>query len=253
MNMIKIVTFNVNSLSVRLDILREWLNKESPDVVLLQELKTTEENFPYLETSACGYNAAVYGQKAYNGVAILAKKEIKNVKLGMDNEQARFIKGEIDGVTYASVYVPNGNPKETKLEYKLKFLDWLYDQTETMLKERKPFLIGGDFNVIVTDDDVYNPKSMKDDALTDPQVRAKFRSLTNMGMTNALKKFPNENNRYSFWHYMANAFERDHGMLIDHILLSPQLADRLKNARIDKTPRGKERPSDHTPLIIELE
>ena len=251
--MIKIATFNVNSLNARLDILRVWLNDKNPDVVLLQELKMTEDNFPYLEISACGYNAAVYGQKAYNGVAVLAKKDIVNVKYGMDGEQARFIMADIDDITCASVYVPNGNPKESKLEYKLKFLDWLYDQTKTLLKKRKPFLIGGDFNVIVTDDDVYNPKSMKDDALTDPQVRAKFRALTNLGMTNALKMFPNENNRYSFWHYMANSFERDHGMLIDHILLSPQLADRLIDARIDKTPRGKERPSDHTPLIITIE
>jgi len=234
-------------------ILREWLATENPDVVLLQELKTTDDNFPYLETAACGYNAAVYGQKAYNGVAVLAKKSISAVRRGMDDEQARFIAVDTDGMTCVSVYVPNGNPKESKLEYKLKFMDWLYDQTKTLLKERKPFLIGGDFNVIVTDDDVYNPKSMKDDALTDPQVRAKFRALTNLGMTNALKMFPNENNRYSFWHYMGGAFERDHGMLIDHILLSPQLADRLKDARIDKTPRGKERPSDHTPLIIEIE
>ncbi|OPZ76935.1 MAG: Exodeoxyribonuclease [Alphaproteobacteria bacterium ADurb.Bin438] len=249
----KIASFNVNSITVRLTILKDWLKNFSPDIVLLQELKCVGEKFPYQELKEIGYESLVYGQKAYNGVAILSKHHMNFIKKGMDDTQARFISAEINGVIYASVYVPNGNPKETKLDYKLKFYDWLYEEVNELLQSRKPFLIGGDYNVIIEDSDVYNPKAYRDDALMDENVRKGFKKLVNLGLVNAFKFYQNDNNKYSFWNYRANAFERNHGMLIDHMLLSPSLADKLNNSYVCKDLRGLERPSDHTPLVIEID
>ncbi len=256
----RIATFNVNSIKARLPRVLEWLEDAGPDVVLLQELKCIDNDFPAMEIEALGYNIAVHGQKTYNGVAILSKHEISDVARGLpgdpEDEQARYIEGTIQGVRVASIYLPNGNPVEEdrKFLYKLAWMDRLTAHVrDTLLPGEQPFVLGGDYNVCPTDDDLYDPIGWADDALCRPESRGRFRALCHLGLTEAWRALhPGAVGHYSYWDYVKGRWQKDEGVRIDHLLLSPQAADRLEACEIDKTPRGKEKPSDHTPVWCEL-
>ncbi|PPR77082.1 MAG: Exodeoxyribonuclease III [Alphaproteobacteria bacterium MarineAlpha3_Bin5] len=254
--MLKIATWNVNSVNARLPNLIEWLEFSKPDVVLLQELKCQENNFPRIEIGSLNYHAELVGQKAYNGVAILSKQPIKihhSMLPGNSNdEQARYIEVDTFGLRFASIYLPNGNPSENgksdKFLYKLDWMSRLIVRAKRLIKKNEPFVLGGDFNICPTDDDLYDPKAFTNDALCLPEARLKFFELMNLGLVNAVKALDNTTRLYSYWDYQRGAWQKNDGLLIDHLILSPQIADRLIDSGIDKTPRGKEKPSDHTPV-----
>lgn len=256
----QIATFNVNSVKARLPRVLEWLEAAQPDVALLQELKCVDDDFPRLEIEGLGYKAEVHGQKSYNGVAILSKRPIENVRRGLPgddtDEQARYIEATISGVRVASVYLPNGNPvsDDAKYGYKLRWMERLAAHVaDTLLPTESPVVLGGDYNVCPTDDDVYDPDGWADDALCKPETRNRFRRLLNLGLTEAYRSLhPNEAHRYSYWDYVKGRWQKDEGLRIDHLLLSPRAADRLEACDIDKSPRGKEKPSDHTPVWCRL-
>ena len=253
----KIATFNVNSIKARLPRVLEWLQEAAPDVALFQEIKVVDDGFPKMEIEDLGYNVATHGQKTYNGVAILSKRPIEDVTRGLpgdeDDEQARYIECVTGGVRVASIYLPNGNPVASeKFPYKLAWFDRLIDHARELLTYEECVVLGGDYNVCPTDDDVYDPKGWAEDALCRPESRAKFRTLLNLGYTEAFRALHKGPGFYTFWDYQAGAWPKDHGLRIDHHLLSPQAADRLKSCEIDRGPRGKEKASDHTPLIVEL-
>jgi len=255
---VKIATFNVNSVKARLPRLLEWLEAAQPDVALLQETKTVAENFPGLEIAALGYEMAVCGQKSYNGVAILARGPITDVITALPgdpaDDQARYIEGTVAGVRVASIYLPNGNPVDSdKFPYKLAWMDRLAAHVrDTLLPSEQTFVLGGDYNVAPRDDDVYDPEAWTDDALCRPETRARFRTILHMGVTEAWRALHREIGAYSFWDYQRGRWQRDEGLRIDHLLLSPQAADRLTACEIDRTPRGREKASDHTPVWCEL-
>ena len=253
-----ISTWNVNSVRARLPRVLDWLADAKPDVALLQELKVADELFPAAEIEDLGYNIAAHGQKTYNGVAILSRTPIEDVTRGLpgdeSDEQARYIEAFTAGIRVASIYLPNGNPAPgEKFDYKIAWMDRLIAHTRGLLELEEAFVLGGDYNVCVTDDDVYNPAGWADDALCRPESRNRFRALNNLGLTNAFRALHPEPGHYSYWDYTGGAWQKGFGLLIDHLLLSPQAADRLKLSGIDKTPRGKEKPSDHTPVWCELE
>lgn len=255
---IKIATFNVNSIKARLPNFLAWLKDFNPSVVLLQELKCIDEGFPRLEIEDAGYNVATHGQKTYNGVAILSKSPIEDVARGLPGDdsdvQARYIEGTVFGVVrVASIYLPNGNPIATeKFTYKIAWMERLKTHIKKNLVNNEIAIWGGDYNVIPKDDDVWSAKAMKDDALMQPESRAKFRSILHLGLTDALRAFHPQPHIYSYWDYQAGAWQKDNGLLIDHLLCSPQAADRLIASGVDKTPRGQEKASDHTPVWCEL-
>lgn len=255
--MVKIATWNVNSVKARLPHLLDWLKSAEPDVVLLQELKCMTDDFPRLEIASAGYQAAVVGQKAYNGVAILAKQKISDpvyaLPGGTDDDHARYVEATIGDLRIASIYLPNGNPVETpKFAYKLDFLERLSEHARGLLASEAPVVLGGDFNVCPTDEDVWDVKAMARDALCQPQTRAAFRKLIYQGWTDAIRALHPQGRHFTYWDYFQNRFARDHGLRIDHLLLSPQAADRLSEAEIDRGPRGREKASDHTPVWCEL-
>jgi exodeoxyribonuclease-3 len=256
---LKIASWNVNSVKARLPNLLGWLGDAAPDVVLLQEIKTLEENFPALEIEDLGYTTAVSGQKTYNGVAILSKRRIEDVSRGLpgdeSDEQARYIEAVIDGtVRVASIYLPNGNPTESeKYPYKLAWMKRLRAHIESLLAYDEVAVFGGDYNVCPSDDDVYDPQGWRDDALCRPESRAHFQALMNLGLTDAFRALHPELGAYTFWDYQKGRWQRDEGLRIDHLLLSPQAADRLNACAVDKGPRSKEKPSDHTPIWCEIE
>jgi len=257
-----IATWNVNSIKARLPNVLEWLGEFAPDVALLQETKCLEENFPSMEVGDLGYNAAVAGQKSYNGVAILSKSpiEVEHRTLPGDgeDEQARYIEAVTETaagvVRVASIYLPNGNPVGTeKFDYKLAWLARLREHARALLDLEEVTVLGGDYNVIPTDEDVWDPAAMADDALMQPESRAGLRAVQYLGWTDALRAWHREQGLYSFWDYQRGAWQKDHGMLIDHILLSPQAADRCEDSGVDRKPRGKEKASDHTPVWCRLQ
>ncbi len=266
--MVKIATWNVNSIKARLPRVLEWLGEFQPDVMLLQETKTVDDAFPALEIGDLGYNVQVSGQKTYNGVAIFSKApmEVELTALPGDkkDDQARYIEALVTGtggnvVRVASIYLPNGNPTRDdngkdseKFLYKLSWMDRLVAHVADLLKTEDVFVLGGDYNICPTDDDVYNPAGFADDALCRPESRGRFRQLMNLGLTDAFDTLNPAAHQYSYWNYQKGAWAKDDGLRIDHLLLSPQAADRLKAAGIDKTPRGKEKASDHTPVWCEL-
>jgi exodeoxyribonuclease-3 len=255
--MTKIATWNVNSIRVRLPRLLEWLEESKPDVVLLQEIKVVDDLFPGEDIESLGYNLAVHGQKTYNGVAILSKHPIEDIQTGLpgddEDEQARYIEAFTGNVRVASIYLPNGNPAPgEKYDYKLNWMERLYDHAAGLLENEEAFVLGGDYNVCPTDADVYDPKGWAGDALCLPQTRNKFRAIVNLGLTNAYRALHPDPGPYSYWDYTGGAWQKDFGLLIDHLLLSPQAADRLAEAGIDRKPRGREKPSDHTPVWCEL-
>jgi exodeoxyribonuclease-3 len=258
MTTIKIATWNVNSVKARLQNILAWLKTFKPDVVLLQEIKCIDDAFPRMEIEELGYNIAVHGQKTYNGVAILSKSPIEDIapRLPGDDsdEHARYLEGTVFGkVRVASIYLPNGNPIDSpKFSYKLSWMDRLRLHITESLLHDEIAVYGGDYNVIPMDDDAYDPRAYANDALMQPQSRARFRSLLHLGLTDALRAFNPEPHMYSYWDYQAGAWQKDNGILIDHLLVSPQAADRLKASGIDKSPRGREKASDHTPVWCEL-
>ncbi len=259
----KIATWNVNSIKAHLTHALDWFKEAQPDVVLLQELKVTDENFPALEIEELGYNCAVHGQKTYNGVAILSKFPLEDVTTGLpgdkSDDQARYVEawvdaGDTSGVRVASIYLPNGNPVDTdKFTYKLGWMDRLADHAAGLLESEEPVVLGGDYNVIPADEDCYDPAAWANDALARPESRARFRTILNLGYTEAWRTLHTESHVYSFWDYQRGAWQKDNGIRIDHLLLSPQAADRLTACDIDKGPRGKQKPSDHTPVWCELD
>lgn len=253
----KIASWNVNSIKMRLPHVLEWLKIHEPDALLLQEIKCETEAFPSLEFSAIGYQAAVHGQKAYNGVAILTKKPVEVISKALDatDEQARFLHVVLEGVHLLNLYAPNGNPVETeKFTYKLRWLAQLHDYFEKLLTQEITFVAGGDYNIIPTAADVHDPALWAEDALFRPESRALWRRFHHLGLTDAFRALhPNTTHAYTFWDYQAGAWQRDAGIRIDHFLLSPQAADRVLSCSIDKTPRGAEKASDHTPIIVTLD
>ena len=258
----KIATWNVNSIKARLPNVLKWLQQADPDIACLQELKCVDEAFPLTEIEDLGYNVAVHGQKTYNGVAILSKLPFDEVNTGLPgddaDEQARYIEAVISydqgSLRVASIYLPNGNPVETpKYEYKLSWMARLIEHTKTLLSYEEALVLAGDYNVIIGETDVHNPEGWRGDALYRPETAEKFQSLVNLGLTNAFKSCNAENHLYSFWDYQAGAWQKDNGILIDHLLLSPQAADSLRSSEIDKFTRGWEKPSDHVPVWIELD
>ncbi len=260
--MIKIATWNVNSVKARLGHLVAWLKDSRPDIVLLQELKCAGEQFPELEIGDLGYNIGVVGQKTYNGVAILAKFpieiELRALPGGEGDDQARYIEAIVATgdrpVRVASIYLPNGNPIDTdKFRYKLDWMARLAAHARDLLDTEDAVVLGGDYNVCPTDDDVHDPATYANDALCRPESRRLFRTIVHQGWTDAFRALHREPGHYSYWDYQAGKWPRDEGLRIDHLLLSPQAADRLAACDIDKGPRAKEKASDHTPVWCELE
>ena len=254
----KIATWNVNSVRARLPRVLEWLGSAAPDVALLQEIKTVAEGFPELEIGDLGYNVAVCGQKSYNGVAILSKPPIEDVltRLPGDDadDQARYIEAVVGGVRVASIYLPNGNPVDSpKFAYKLGWMERLYDHVGELLGLEEAFVLGGDYNVAPEDRDVYDPAAWAGDALCRPETRARYRAVVHLGLTDAYRALhPDAAGAYTFWDYQKGRWQRDEGLRIDHLLLSPQAADRLDACDIDRAPRGGDKASDHTPVWCEL-
>lgn len=249
----KIVSWNVNSIKARMTHVQDYLAQTQPDVLMVQELKGLE--FPQGEFA--GYHTHAVPQKAYNGVAIFSKTPVTVIleQLPGDttDEQARYIEFETSGMRMINIYAPNGNPVGTeKYTYKLAWMARLYNRLKMLRDEGIPFLIGGDFNVIPEDRDCYDPKAWKDDALFTPETRRAFRSLENIGLYDAFRIFDFKGGQYTFWDYQRGAWQNDHGIRIDHFLLSPMMADKAISCDIDRGPRGLEKPSDHTPIVLSL-
>lgn len=258
--MTTIATWNVNSLKARLDHLSTWLEKSEPDIVVLQEIKMQEEAFPAMEIQALGYKTAVKGQKTYNGVAILSKGDIEvtidHLPGNDDDQQARYLEARTMGLRVGAIYLPNGNPIEDgcseKFLYKLNWMARLLERAKVLLQTEEPVILAGDYNVVPDDGDVYAPERWVDDALCRPESRSAFRQLLYLGYTDAIRATSSETGRYTWWDYRAGNWQKNFGLRIDHLLLSPQATDLLIDAGIDKEPRGWEKPSDHTPVWIKL-
>ena len=258
----KIATWNVNSIKARLENALAWLKQDDPDIACLQELKCEDHAFPASAFEEMGYNVITHGQKSYNGVAILSKTRPEDVRRGLDGEeedaQARYIEAVFPSasgmVRVASIYLPNGNPAGTdKFTYKLRWMDRLTAHARKLLTLEEPLVLAGDYNVIPTPLDAKTPEAWTGDALFLPESRAKFRSLVNLGFTDAIRQVHGDApGLYTFWDYQAGAWQRNNGIRIDHVLLSPQAADRLTGARIEREVRTQERPSDHVPVVIDL-
>ena len=257
----RIATWNVNSVRSRLEHLLAYLKEAEPDVLCLQELKCTDDVFPRLEVEGAGYNVATHGQKTYNGVAILSKRPaeiIRGLPGDAGDEQARYIEAVVPAergvVRVASIYFPNGNPVATpKFDYKLAFMERLIKRARHLLTLEEPLVLAGDYNVIPEPLDAAKPELWVNDALFQPQTRAAYRTLLSLGLTDALRASTDAGGLYTFWDYQAGAFQRDHGIRIDHLLLSPQSADLLRSVEIDKEMRAREKPSDHVPVRIDLD
>jgi exodeoxyribonuclease-3 len=255
---VKIATFNVNGVNGRLAILLRWLAEAAPDVVCLQELKAPREKFPIAAIREAGYGAIWHGQKSWNGVAILARgAEPIETRRGLpgdtDDSHSRYIEAAVDGMLVGCLYMPNGNPAPgPKFDYKLRWFDRLMARSAELLATDHPVVLAGDYNVMPTDLDVYKPERWIDDALFRPEVRDAYARLVGQGWTDALRSLHPGERIYTFWDYFRNAFARDAGLRIDHLLLSPSVAGRLKAAGVDKDVRGWEHASDHAPTWIEL-
>ncbi len=254
----RIVSYNVNGIKARLPRLIEYLDEQKPDVVCLQELKSSDETFPEADIRAAGYGALWHGQKGFNGVAILARgadpiERQRGLAGEPDDLHSRYLEADVDGVVIASIYLPNGNPQPgPKFDYKLRWIDRLRDRALTLLAEERAVVLAGDYNVIPNDDDVFSVRAMESDALMQPESRAGYRNLVAQGWTDALRtRFP-KGGVWTFWDYQAGAWQRGAGFRIDHLLLSPIAADRLIDAAVDKEYRGRERASDHAPTWVSL-
>ena len=257
----KIATFNINGIKARLPVLVDWLKQAEPDVEVLQELKSVDEGFPREPIEDLGYHLETHGQKGFNGVAILSKLPLEDIRRGLpgdeSDEQARYLEGTISTsggvVRIASIYLPNGNPIGTpKFDYKLAWMDRLIAHARRLLPLEEPLVLCGDYNVIPEAKDAANPESWAGDALFQPESRAKFRELENLGFVDAVRACSDQPGLYSFWDYQAGAFQRNTGIRIDHLLLSAQAQDKLTSASIRKEVRGWDKPSDHVPVMVDL-
>ncbi|HHK73837.1 MAG TPA: exodeoxyribonuclease III [Rhizobiales bacterium] len=257
-----VASWNVNSIKVRLPNVLKWLEQRAPDIACLQEIKCIDANFPAQAFEDIGYNVAVHGQKTYNGVAILSKLPFDEVltRLPGDeaDEQARYLEAVVSSDTgalrVACLYLPNGNPVETeKYSYKLDWMDRLKSHAKALLALEEPFVLAGDYNVIPEARDVYDPPAWAQDALFCLETREKYHELVNLGLTDSFRACTDQAHQYTFWDYQRGAWTKDHGLRIDHLLLSPQAADRLQSCEIDKFTRGWERPSDHAPIWADID
>jgi exodeoxyribonuclease-3 len=258
----KIATWNINGVKARIESLLVYLRQEAPDVICLQEIKSVDEGFPSAAIEELGYNVAVHGQKGFNGVAILSKPPLEDITPRLPgngaDEHARFIEARVHvpsgALKVASIYLPNGNPiASEKFAYKLAWLGRLEKHVRALLSEEAMLVLAGDYNVIPEPIDARRPEAWRDDALYQPESRAAFRRLLNDGLTDAVRLCHPQAGVYTFWDYQAGSYQKDDGIRIDHLLLSPQAADRLKAAGIDRFTRGWEKPSDHVPVWIELD
>ncbi|MBR1605819.1 MAG: exodeoxyribonuclease III [Alphaproteobacteria bacterium] len=269
----KIATYNVNSINARLEGLCRWLKTEQPDIVLLQEIKTEFNTFPFFEINAVGYDAKILGQKSYNGVAVLSPHKMTIIQENLpdfEDENARWLEVMVNiekkDIRVVSLYLPNGNPPynnptdNSKLTYKLAWMDAFIKHTANLLHQPEPVILGGDYNIILTDDDVYNPALFKGGALYRPEVTDRLQSLLYQGWFDAFRLGQSREktlstkteNGYTYWDYGGGAFHSDLGLRIDYLLLSPKAADKMEKCWVDKTPRQSEKPSDHTALMAEL-
>jgi len=254
----KIATFNVNGVNGRLPVLLRWLAEAEPDVVCLQELKAPQEKFPASAIRQAGYGAIWHGQKSWNGVAILARgadpiETARGLPGDAVDTHSRYIEAAVNGILVASLYLPNGNPAPgPKFDYKLRWFERLISRAAELMALERPVVLAGDFNVMPTDLDVYAPERWREDALFRPEVRSAFHRLVEQGWVDALRTLHPDERIYTFWDYFRNAFARDAGLRIDHLLLSPPLAGRLVRAEVDSGVRGWEKASDHAPTWIEL-
>jgi exodeoxyribonuclease-3 len=256
---LRIASYNINGINTRLHLLLRWLEEFAPDVVGLQELKCTDEAFPAKEIEGLGYSVIWHGQRSWNGVAILSRvgepvETCRGLPGDPDDSHSRYVEAAVCGILIGNLYLPNGNPwPGPKFDYKLAWMDRLHAHARALLDSGVPAMLIGDFNVIPTPQDVYKPERWAKDALYSPEARAKFAELLAQGWTDALRELYPDERIYTFWHYWRNAFERDAGIRIDHLLLSPPLARKLKAAGVDRTPRGWEKPSDHAPTWVDVE
>lgn len=254
----KIATYNVNGVNGRLPVLLRWLAERQPDVVCLQELKAPQEKFPIAAIEAAGYHAIWHGQKSWNGVAILSRvgppvETRRGLPGDPDETQSRYIEAAVNGVLVAGLYMPNGNPRPgPKFEYKMRWFDQLIEHATQLMASGMPVIIAGDFNVMPTERDVYKPERWLDDALFAPEVRAAFFRLIDQGWTDALRTLHPDETIYTFWDYFRNAYARNAGLRLDHLLLSQTLAPRLLAAEVDRDVRGWEKSSDHAPVWVEI-
>ncbi len=256
----KIISWNVNSVRARADNILSYISLAKPDILLLQEIKTQDENFPYEKFKKIGYNSYVFGQKSYNGVAIISKSKVNNINKNLfkdDLNQSRIITGEIQikkkKIELINIYVPNGNPVETeKYEYKKNWLKKFIISIKRRLKENPNLLIAGDFNIIPDEIDVYDFKRYENDALGRLEIRKKFRELLNLGFYDVYRLKYKNKIEYTFWDYFANSWAKNYGMRIDHFLSSNNLIENISSININKKPRSKIKPSDHTPIELEI-
>ena len=256
----KIISWNVNSVRARINNIEEYVKSENPDVLMLQEIKTQDENFPYENFKKLGYISYVFGQKSYNGVAIVSKTEIKNINKDFINDslkQSRILTGEINlskkKIELINIYVPNGNPIDTnKYDYKKDWLKKFISSVKKKLAKNSNILIGGDFNIIPEELDVYDFKRYENDALGKLEIRKKFRELKNLGFEDVYRLKNKNKQEYTFWDYFAGSWQKNYGMRIDHFLLSNNLIENINSININKKPRSKAKPSDHTPIELDL-
>ena len=256
----KIATFNINGIKARFEPLTEWLQTSAPDVAVLQEIKSIDENFPREHFQDLGYTVETHGQKSFNGVAILSKPPLEDITRGLPgddgDEQARWIEATVMGntpVRVCGLYLPNGNPAPgPKYDYKLAWMKRLKTRAQALLSAEEPAIMCGDYNVIPQDEDAARPEAWRQDALAMQPTRQAFREILNLGFTDAFRACTQGPGHYSFWDYQANAFDRNDGIRIDHHLLTPQAADLLNNCWIEAEIRGREKPSDHVPVWVDL-
>ena len=254
----KISSWNVNSVRARLNNIISYVKSSKPDILMIQEIKTEDKNFPYDDFKSEGYESYVFGQKSYNGVAFLSKVNIDKIDISFikdPNKQSRIITGNIKNnskvIKLVNVYVPNGNPIETeKYEYKKKWYDLFIKKIKKMLTDNTNIIIGGDFNIIPEEIDVYDYKKYENDALFKLEMRKRFREIINLGFYDAYRYINKNKCEYTFWDYMAGSWQKNNGMRIDHFLVSNNLINDIKNMNIDKKPRSKVKPSDHTPIEL---
>ena len=260
LSLMKIISWNVNSVRARIENIKNYIKDSDPDILLLQEIKTQNENFPTDEFKNLGYVSYVFGQKSYNGVAIISKNELNNINLNFINDdlkQSRIITADLKFkkkiIVLVNIYVPNGNPVDTeKYEYKKTWLKKFINSIKKNIQKKTNILIAGDFNIIPEEIDVHDFKRYENDALGRLEIRKKYRELINLGFKDVYRFKNKAKQEYTFWDYFAGSWQKNYGMRIDHFLLSSNLIENVKSIKINKKPRSKEKPSDHTPIELEI-
>ncbi len=253
----KIASFNINGIKARLDTVLRWLNNTKPDIAVLQEIKSSNEMFPAVPIEDLGYNVVINGQKGFNGVAVLSKYPIDSVSFKLDEEfsdhQARWIECEINKLKICGLYLPNGNPiPGPKFDYKIEWMKRFYRRAKALISHEQPSIVLGDYNIIPSKEDMEYPDLWREDALFNLDCRSLYRKILYLGFTDAFRCLNGKSNQYTFWDYQGGAWQKNNGIRIDHILLSPQAADLLENCEIESFMRAEQKPSDHVPIWIEL-